>query len=94
MSTVCREIFRMLGSVKRFASSAQAQTNGIVERLNRRLCEMLSHLIVDNQTNWDVLLLHAIAAHNNSVSCGTGLAPNKAHIARFPRLPMAILEIR
>ena len=65
MSTVCREIFRMLGAVKRFNSSAHAQANGMVERLNHTLCQMLSHLIANNQTNWDELLLHAIAAHNN-----------------------------
>ena len=84
----------MLGAVKRFTSSAHAQTNGMVERLNHTLCQMLSHLIVDNQTNWDELLLHAIAAHNNSVSRGTGLAPNEVHIGRYPRLPITILEGR
>ena len=89
-----RVIFRMLGAVKRFTSSAHAQTNGMVERLNHTLCQMLSHLIVDNHTNWDELLLHAIAAHNNSVSRGTGLAPNEVHIGRCPRLPMTILEGR
>ena len=38
------------------------------------------------------MLLHAIAAHNNNVSRGTGLAPNEVHIGRYPRLPMTILE--
>ena len=82
----------MLGAVKRFTTNAHTQTNGMVERLNQTLCQMLSHLIADNQTNWDELLLHAIAAHNNSVSRGTGLAPNEVHIRRYPRLPMTILE--
>ena len=94
MSTVCREIFRMLGAVKRFTSSAHAQTNGMVERLNHTLYQMLSHLIADNHTNWDELLLHAIAAHNNSVNRGTGLAPNEIHIGLYQRLPMTILERR
>ena len=84
----------MLGAVKRFASSAHAHTNGIVKRLNHILCQMLSHLIVDNQTNWDELLLHAIAAHNSSFSGGKGLAPNEVHIGRYPRLTMTILEGR
>ena len=82
----------MLGAVKRFTTNAHTQTNGMVERLNQTLCQMLSHLIADNQTNWDELLLHAIAAHNNSVSRGTRLAPNEVHIRRYPRLPMTILE--
>ena len=84
----------MLGAVKGFTSSAHAQTNGMVERLNHTMCQMLSYLIADDQTNWDELLLHAIAAHNNSVNHGTGLAPNEAHIVRYPRLPMTILERR
>ena len=84
----------MLGAVKRFISSAHAQTNGVVERLNHTLCQMLSHLIADNQTNWDEPLLHAIVAHNNSVSRGTGSATNEVHIGRYPRLPMTILEGR
>ena len=53
---------------------------------------MLAYLIADDQENWDDMLLHAIAAHNNNVGMGTGLAPNKVHIRRYPRLPMTILE--
>lgn len=85
----------MLGAVKRYIiSSLHPQTNGMVERLNHTLLQMLSHLIADDQRNWDELLLHAVAAHNNNVSRGTGLAPNEVHIGRYPRLPMTILEGR
>ena len=94
VSSVCQEIFRLLEAVKRFTSSAHAHTNGIVRRLNHTLCQMLSHLIADNQTNWDELLLHATAAHTNSVSRGKGSTPNEVHIGRYPRLPMTILEGR
>ena len=94
MPTVCRDIFRTLGTVKRFASSAHAHTNVMVEGLNHTLRQMLSHLIADNQTSWDGLLLHVIAAHNNSVSCGKGLASNKAHIGRYSRLTITFLEGR
>ena len=38
--------------------------------------------------------MHAVAAHNNNVSGGTGLAPDEVHSGRYPRLPMAILEGR
>ena len=92
VSTVCRNIFRMLEAVKRFTSSAHAQTDGMVELLDHTLCQMPSHLVADNQTNWNELLLHAISAHDNSVSRGSELAPNKVHIGRYPRLPMTILE--
>lgn len=55
---------------------------------------MLSHLIADDQNNWDEMLMQAVAAHNNNVSRGIGLAPNEGHIGRYPRLPMTILEGR
>ena len=35
-----------------------------------------------------------VAAQNNNVSRGTGLAPNNVHMGRYPRLPMTILEGR
>lgn len=65
---VAKGVFKVLGSVKKFTSSYHPQTNGMVERLNHTLCQMLSHLIADDQKNWDELLLHAIAAHSNNVS--------------------------
>ena len=80
----------MLGSVKKYTSSYHPQTNGMVEGLNHALCRMLSFLIADDQNNWDGMLLHAISAHNNNVSRGTGLAPHETHIGRYPRL--TILE--
>ena len=91
---VARVVYDMLGAVKRYTSAYHPQTNGMVERLNHTLCQMLSYLEADDQKDWDKLLLHAISAHNNNVSRGIGLAPNEVHIGRYPRLPMTILERR
>lgn len=81
----------MLSSVKKYTSSYHPQTNGIVERPIHTSCQTLSHPITDVQNNWDKMLLHVIAAHNN-VSRGTGLAPNDVHIGRYPRLSTTILQ--
>ena len=89
---VAKGVYKMLGTVKKFTSSYHPQTNGMVERLNHTLCQMLSHMMADDQANWDEMLPHAVAAHNNNVCRGTGLAPNLVHIGRYPRLPMTILE--
>ena len=53
---------------------------------------MLSYLIADNQVSWNRMLLHIIAAHNNKVSKGTGMALNEIYIGRYPRQPMTTLE--
>lgn len=43
----------------------------MVERPNHTLCQMLSHVVEDDQKNWDYILTHAVAAYNNNVNPGT-----------------------
>ena len=64
----------------------------MVERLGHTLCLVLVYLIADDQKNWDDMLLHVIAADNNNVSMGTGLAPIEVHIDQYIRLLMATVE--
>ena len=96
ISQVSRAVYEALGTVKKLKCPYHPQTNGMVERLNHTLCQMLSYLIADDQNrkNWDDMFMHAVAAHNNNVSRGTGLAPNEVHTGRYPGLPMTILEGR
>lgn len=81
----------MMGAKKRFTSSFHPQTNGCVERLNHTICQMLSHVVSSQQTDWDDYLLQVCYCHNNHVSKATGLAATEIHIGRYPRLPMTIL---
>ena len=94
ISQVSRAVYETLEAVNKFPSSYHPQTNVMVDRLNHTLCQMLSYLIADNQRNWDDMLMHAVAAYDNNVSRGTGLAPNEVHIGRYPRLPMTTLQGR
>ena len=66
ISQVSTGVFKTLEVVKKFASSYHPQTNGMVERLNYTLCQMVSYLIADDQKNWDDMLMRAVAAHNNN----------------------------
>lgn len=70
------------------------QTNDMVEIVNHALRQMLAYLVADGQNNWDDMLMHAVAADNNSASRGIGLAPNEVHnIGIYPQImPMKILE--
>lgn len=79
-SAVCRAVYEMVRSVKRFTGSYHPQTNGMVERLDHTLCPILSHMAVDDQSNWDESLMHAISAHNDNDSRGTGLSPHEVRI--------------
>ena len=66
--------------------------NGGVERVNHTMAQMLAMVVNELQNNWDVQLPQVEFAYNNSVSAATGLAPNKAHMGRLPRLPLTILN--
>ncbi|CAB1111159.1 unnamed protein product [Ectocarpus sp. CCAP 1310/34] len=91
---VAKDVYRMLGAKKRFTSSSHPHTNGCVERLNHTVCQMLSHVVCSQQTDWDEYLLQVCYCHNNHVSKATGLAASEIHIGRYPRLPMTILGPR
>lgn len=53
---VAQDVYRMMGAKKRFTSSFHPQTNGCVERLNHTICQMLSHVVSSQQTDWDEYL--------------------------------------
>ena len=41
------------GPFKNLLAPIIPKTNGMVERLNHTLCQMLSYLIAEDQKNWD-----------------------------------------
>ena len=84
ISQVSRAVYETLGTVKQFTSSYHPQTNGMVERLNHTLCQMLSYLIADDQKSWDDMLMHAVSANNNIVEV-LGCVEWPRHIERDAR---------
>ena len=74
--------------IRKVATTAfYPKSNGGVERVNNSLAQMLSLVISEQQDDWDEWLSYVVQAYNNSVSAATGLAPNKIHLGRMPRLP-------
>ena len=53
---------------------------------------MLAMVVNERQDGWDLHLPHVEFAYNNSVSAATGLAPNKVHMGRLPRLPLTVFD--
>ena len=53
---------------------------------------MLAVVCTERQNDWDVHLPPIEYTYNNSVSVAIGLAPDKVHIGRLPRLPLVAFD--
>ena len=91
-SKLSRAIYARLRISKIDTSAYHPSTNGGVERVNHVLAQMLSMVVNEQQTDWDLHLPHVASAYNNSVNAATGLAPNEVHLGRLPRLPLSVFE--
>src|SRR5206468_2489287 len=63
------------------------QTNGLTERFNKTLLEMLSMYVSKQQGDWDEYLPYVVHAYNTSVHVSTGETPfylTRGHDARQP----------
>ena len=61
--------------------------DGLVERFNRTLCQMLSAYSDSNQTNWDLYLPLVLFAYRTSCQSTTNDSPFQLLYGREPRLP-------
>ena len=89
---IATAVYNLLGIRKLTTSAYHPSGNGGVERVNHTVAQMLSMVCNENQNDWDVHLPHVEYAYNNSVSAATGLAPNKVHLGRPPRLPLTVFD--
>eukprot|EP00752_Nemacystus_decipiens_P004782 g4353.t1 len=83
-------IHKRLGINEVHTSAYHPESNGGTERANHTMAQMLSVVVNEPQTDWDLQLPHVEAAYNNSENAATGLTPNDVHIGRTPRLPLSL----
>lgn len=68
--------------------SNHPQTDGLTERANRTLQDVLKSLVNTDQSDWDEKLIQAEFACNNSVQASTGHTPFYLMNGQHPRMPM------
>ena len=61
------EVYELMGLKKTRTTAYHPQSDGLVERQNRTLQEILSTFIVEHQADWDEMLDQAVFAYNTSV---------------------------
>lgn len=74
-SDFMQEVLRLTHSVHRSTTAYHPQTNGLTERLNRTLADMLSMYIDLNHKTWDEILPYATFAYNTAMQETTRFTP-------------------
>src|SRR5258705_6382152 len=87
MSNMVTGILRHLGVRPKVTTPYHPQTNGLIERFNKCLADMLSMYCSSAQNDWDESLPHLIFAHNSARQDSTGFSPYFLLHGREPRYP-------
>ena len=90
LSQIVAEVCVFMKTHKINTSAYHPQTNGLVERFNGSLMQMVSSYVENNQRNWDVMLPIALFGYRIASQESTGQAPAELLYARQLRLPMNI----
>lgn len=85
VADVIEELLRLCTSRFRHSTPYHPQTNGMTERTNRTLTNMLAMYVDSDQKNWDELLPFVTYAYNTATHETTGYSPFFLLYARVPR---------
>ena len=91
VSAMLKAITRHWGIDRSFTTAYHPQTNGMVERLNRTLVQMLASYTSPGQTDWDEFLPYILFAYRTSVHESTGDTPFYLMYGRDPLMPLDII---
>ena len=90
-STIIKEICKMLGITKTRTTPYHPQSDGMIERFNRTVLNMLSKVVSDDEHSWDLHLPTLMLAYCTSQHETTGATPFSLVYGREAKLPEDIL---
>ena len=85
MSTVMKEMCKLLKIQRIQTSLYHPQTDGLMERFNQTLKQMLRRMIVVDGKDWDQLLPHLLFSIREVPQASTGFSPFELLYGRRPR---------
>ncbi len=88
---VIKEVCQLLGITKTRTTPYHPQSDGLVERFNRTLLNLLSMAASDNERNWDLQLPKIMLAYRTSVQESTRATPFQLMFGREVRLPVDVM---
>lgn len=86
-SQIVTELLRLMGTTSTFTTSYKPSTNGLSERLNKTIADMLCKYTSTSQSDWDTCLPHVIFAYNTATQGSTLYSPFEIVYGREVRLP-------
>ena len=89
-STLMHEIYQLMGVKKTRTTAYHPQCDGLVERQNRTLQNILSSFVSEHSVDWDEWLAQAVFAYNTSVHESTGISPYEMVFGRPARMPIEV----
>ena len=89
-SILMHEIYNLMGIKKTRTTAYHPQCDGLVERQNRTLQNILSAFVSEHSVDWDEWLDQAVFAYNTSVHESTGLSPYELIFGRPARMPIEV----
>ncbi len=87
LSRLMQEVCRLLGTHRVNTTAYHPQTDGLVERFNRTLIEMLAKTVEKGGRDWDTCLPCVLSAYHASLQHSTQESPCYLLYGRDPRLP-------
>ncbi len=91
LSKVAQCVYKLLNVEKINTTSYHPQTDGLVERFNKTLVDMLSKLVNDNTDNWDELIPFALYAYRTAIHASTKYTPFELMFGRVAKSPVEIV---
>jgi hypothetical protein len=86
-SELVTSLLKEMGTVSLFTTSYHPQTNGLTERFNKTLADMLSLFTNTKQTDWCLYIQHLVFAYNCAPQESTQFSPFRLVYGREAVLP-------
>ncbi|XP_023223278.1 uncharacterized protein LOC111624612 [Centruroides sculpturatus] len=90
-SKMMREVCDLLHIERLLTTAYHPQCNGMVERLNKTLIDILTHYVDKDQRNWDEMVPYALFAYNTTVHSSTNETPYYLLYGRDPIYPFDVV---
>ena len=92
LSKTIDELYKQLGVKRKRTTAYRPCCDGLVERFNRTLGDMLASYVSKGSKNWDEFVSHATFAYNTAVHAGTWYTPHYLMFGRDPKEPEDVLS--